>query len=254
MGATLLAIVIVVPAVVVVIAIVAMVWRASTSPRSALVAAVAGLVLIGWLAGTSIAAQRGFYLPPPPPSPPPVGIQLLIALAGLSLALALSPSLRGLLTNQRFLIRLNVWRLVGAVFLALMVTGQVPALWAVPAGVGDVAIGATAFWVAGGLDAPGGKRRAMLFNWLGLLDLVVAVVLGVITSPGVGQLVHTTPTMELVTHFPLVLVPTFLVPLAVMVHVVSLWQLSGRPWSSPPVPLSPSGEGERTGYGGRAAT
>ena len=230
MGSTLLAIVIVVPAVVVVIAIAVMMWRARTSPRSALVAALAGLVLIGWLAGTSIAALRGVYLPPPPPSPPPVGIQLLIAVAGLSLVFTLSPALRGLLTNQRFLIRLNVWRLVGAVFLALMVAGQVPALWAVPAGVGDVAIGATAFWVACGLAAPGGTRRAVLFNWLGLLDLFVAVVLGVITSPGVGQLVHTTPTMELVTHFPLVLVPTFLVPLAVMVHLVSLCQLNEHSW------------------------
>jgi hypothetical protein len=47
-------------------------------------------------------------------------------------------------TRQANLIRLHLWRLVGIVFLVLMVRGQMPALWALPAGIGDVLIGATA--------------------------------------------------------------------------------------------------------------
>jgi hypothetical protein len=93
-----------------------------------------------------------------------------------------------------------------------------------------VAIGATAFWVASRLDAPGGTRRAVIFNVLGLIDLVVAVGLGTTISPGPTQLFRLTPSTELLTQFPLVLVPTFLVPLAIMVHVVSLWQLRGATW------------------------
>ena len=107
-------------------------------------------------------------------------------------------------------------------------TGLVPALWAIPAGVGDVLIGASAFWVAARLDSPGGRRRAVIFNLLGLLDLVVAIGLGVTTNPGAAQLFHTTPSAELLTRFPLALVPGFLVPLAFMVHFVSLWQLRRR--------------------------
>jgi hypothetical protein len=140
-----------------------------------------------------------------------------------------SPTLRGLLRDQKNLIRLNVWRLVGALFLTLMFSGQMPALWAIPSGVGDILIGASAFWVAAQLDSPGGRRRAVIFNLLGLLDLVVAVGLGMTTSPGPVQLFHTTPTAELVTRFPLALVPGFLVPLAFMVHFVSLWQLRRGP-------------------------
>ena len=139
-----------------------------------------------------------------------------------------SPTLRGLLRNQKNLIRLNVWRLEGALFLALMFTGQVPALWAIPAGVGDVLIGASAFWVAARLVEPGGRRRAVIFNLLGLLDLVVAIGLGITTNPGPAQIFHTMPSAELLTRFPLALVPGFLVPLAFMVHFVSLWQLSRR--------------------------
>ena len=55
--------------------------------------------------------------------------------------------------------------------------------------------------------------------------------LGVTTNPGRAQLFHTTPTSELVTLFPLVLVPTFLVPLAFTLHVASLWQLLGGSWA-----------------------
>jgi hypothetical protein len=46
---------------------------------------------------------------------------------------------------------------------------------------------------------------------------------------------HTVPSSELVTHFPLVLVPTFLVPLAFTLHIVSLAQLVGGAWARPGV-------------------
>jgi len=232
MSSQLLAWLLVPSTILVVVALFALLWQERTSPRSAAVAMVTGVVIAAWGATTGVLAIRGFYLPPGPTSPPPIGIQLGIALLVLAACLALSPTLRGLLSNQKNLIRLNVWRLLGVLFLILMLNRQVPALWAIPAGLGDILIGATAFWVAARLDAPGGRSRAILFNLLGLADLVVAVGLGVTTSPGPAQFFHTTPTAELVTHFPLALVPGFLVPLAVMLHVVSLWQLFGRSWRS----------------------
>ena len=215
----------VVPTAMVVIAFFAIMWRERTSPRSAWIAVLSGLVLAAWAITTAVLAASGSYQPPDTHRPPPAGIQLVTALAVMVVSLWLSPTLRGLLHNQKNLIRLNVWRLEGALFLALMLTGQVPPLWAIPAGVGDVLIGASAFWVAARLDSPGGRRRAVIFNLLGLLDLVVAIGLGVTTNPGPAQLFHTTPSAELLTRFPLALVPGFLVPLAFMVHFVSLWQL-----------------------------
>jgi hypothetical protein len=67
-----------------------------------------------------------------------------------------------------------------------------------------------------------------------MADLVVAVGLGVMTSPGPAHVFLTTPTSELATQFPLALVPTFLVPLAFILHVVSLWQLLGNTWVTQP--------------------
>lgn len=238
MSQQLLVVLVVIPTALVVIALFAILWRERTSPRSAWIAGLSGLALAAWAISTALLASSGSYQPPDIHSPPPVGIQLVIALATLSACLWLSPTLRGLLRNQKNLIRLNVWRLEGALFLALMLTGQMPALWAIPAGVGDVLIGGAAFWVAARLDAPGGRRRAIAFNLLGLLDLVVAIGLGITVNPGPAQLFHTTPDAELLTRFPLALVPGFLVPLAFMVHFVSLWQLrrdavkSRAPWST----------------------
>jgi hypothetical protein len=45
------------------------------------------------------------------------------------------------------------------------------------------------------------------------------------TNSGPMQVFHTVPTAELLTEFPLALVPAFLVPLAVMLHVLALLQL-----------------------------
>ena len=230
MSSQLLAWLVVVPMAAVVVAVFAVMWRERTSTRTALVAVIAGAVLAAWAALTVVLALRGFYKPPDTRSPPPVGIQLAIALVGLALFLAISPSLRSLLTNQKNLIRLNAWRLVGAVFLVLMLAGQMPALWALPSGIGDVIVGLAAFSVANRLDRPGGRRLAIIFNLFGLADLVVAIGLGIMTNTGPAQVFHTTPTSELATQFPLALVPTFLVPLAFVLHFVSLWQLFGLTW------------------------
>jgi hypothetical protein len=225
MSQQLLVALVVIPTAMVVIAFFAIMWRERTSPRSAWIVVLSGLVLAAWAITTAVLAASGFYQPPDIHSPPPVGIQLVVTLSVMAVCLWLSPTLRELLHNQKSLIRLNVWRLEGALFLALMFTGQVPAIWAIPAGVGDVLIGGSAFWVAARLDAPGGRRRAVIFNLLGLLDLVVAIGLGITTNPGPVQIFHTTPSAEVLTRFPMALVPGFLVPLAFMVHFVSLSQL-----------------------------
>lgn len=234
MSTTLLAVLVLTPTFAVVIAIFLVLWHERVSARQSRIAVVAGAVLAAWAILVTILARRGVFQPPDPSSLPPVAIMLTVALAGMSACLIASPSLRQLLTNQRNLILLNLWRLVGALFLMLMITDQVPALWALPAGIGDVIVGALAPWIARGVGTSRGRQRAIAFNLFGMLDLVVAVGLGIMTSPGPAQVFVTTPaTSELLMGFPLALVPTFLVPLAFMLHVISLWQLLGGPWAAP---------------------
>src|SRR5262249_40167301 len=159
MSTELLTVLIAGPAYAVVLALFWVMWLAHRSPRERGVATAAGVALAAWAALATSLARRGALIQPDEKTAPPGGINLLPALAAMAAALALSPSLRRLLSNQKHLIRLNVWRVVGAVFLLLAAVGQVPALWALPAGIGDVLIGLTAFWVASKVDAPGGRRR-----------------------------------------------------------------------------------------------
>ena len=232
MSSTVLAVFVVAPTAAVVIALFMTLWHESDSTRQSYVAIISGIVLAVWAVAAAILAYRGYLRPPEAQSVPPIGIVLGIVLVGILLALLLSRSLRSLLTNQRNIIWLNVWRLEGILFLILMAQGQMPALWALPAGIGDIIVGVSAPWIGMAVNTASGRRRAIFFNLFGLLDLIVAVGLGITTNPGRLHVFHTNPTSELITGFPLALVPAFLVPLAFTLHIVSLWQLVGGSWSS----------------------
>ncbi len=227
---TLLALIILGPTAIVVAALFIVMWRARTSTRDARIAILSGSVLLLWAVIATMLAHRRVFQPHDAEIVPPVGINLIVVLSVLFVSLVSSRSLRRLLTRQASLIRLHLWRLVGIVFLILMVRGQVPALWALPAGIGDILVAATAPWVARNVDRPRGRRRAIAWNLFGMADLIVAVGLGTMTSPGSTQVFNTVPTSELMTHFPMALVPTFLVPLAFTLHVISLSQLLGGAW------------------------
>ena len=105
---------------------------------------------------------------------------------------------------------------------------QLPAVFAIPAGGGDVLIGLTAFWAAASLRS-GRLGPTVALNLLGTLDLVVAVGLGIATTPGPLHLINASPSTVLLSVLPLVMVPTFLVPLSFLIHVVSLRHLLRRP-------------------------
>jgi len=217
----------------VIVAIFLVLWNARTTPPTSRTAMATGITIALWAVAVSVLGVNEAFLQSDATRFPPVGIAILTAFAGMAAALGGSASLRSLLTNQQHLIRLNVWRLLGLVFLLLMLNRQMPALWALPAGIGDIFVGATAFRVARGVATPSGQRRAVIFNLLGMLDLIVAVGLGITTAEGPLRLFHTVPTSELATRFPLVLVPTFLVPLAFTLHVISLTQLLRGRWARP---------------------
>ena len=101
-----------------------------------------------------------------------------------------------------------------------------PAVFALPAGYGDMAIGATAALVAWKLATPRHRSSFILWQLLGIADLVTAVTLGVTA----GLLDPHGVSMTPMTVLPLSLIPTFLVPLYLILHVISIRQ--ARAWHS----------------------
>jgi hypothetical protein len=124
---------------------------------------------------------------------------------------------------------IQVWRVIGAVFVLLLAQGQLPGHFALPAGWGDVAVGIAAPIVALALATrrPGAAALASAWNVFGLADLVVAVGMGTgyLAPLLIGARVPPAPAMAV---FPLILVPTFAVPMAVMLHLAGLGRLLGE--------------------------
>jgi hypothetical protein len=120
---------------------------------------------------------------------------------------------------------LHAWRLIGFTFLLLEARGVLPAIFALPAGYGDMFIGATATWVGLKLAVPEHRGSFMAWQAFGILDLVTAVTLG--TTVG---LFDPTASMAAMTVLPLSLIPTFLVPLFLMFHVIAIAQ--ARTWKA----------------------
>ena len=128
---------------------------------------------------------------------------------------------------QSLLVGIQFYRVLGIIFLALFAGGALPGVFALPAGTGDVAVGlaapAVAFAFARGLRGSAGLARA--WNLFGLADLLVAVTTGFLSSPSPIQKLAFDNPNTLITAFPLVMVPVFLVPLAILLHLASLAKL-----------------------------
>ena len=128
---------------------------------------------------------------------------------------------------QSWIVGVQLYRVLGVIFLVLYASGKIPGAFALPAGIGDVLTGLLAPIVALGYarGRSGAERRVLAWNVFGLLDLVVAVTTGFLTSPLPFQLLSLDAPNQLISAFPLVMVPAFAVPLSVLLHLASLAKL-----------------------------
>jgi hypothetical protein len=124
--------------------------------------------------------------------------------------------------NPRTLTLIHTWRTVGFTFLVLATYGILPSFFALPAGWGDIAIGVTAPFAALMLANPSRRGLFVLWQALGVLDLLLAVGLGtaarLIEPHGI--------TTNVMSVLPMSLIPTFAVPLLLMLHFICIAQAS----------------------------
>ena len=187
--------------------------------------------LVTWLALIWISAAAGVFevgrsqIPLVPLAvilPLVIGLAFLMRSGRIATALDAAP--------PGWLVGIQVYRVLGANFLALWAYGAIPGVFALPAGIGDVLVGLlalpAAFYLASG--AARGRAVAVAWNFLGVADLVTAVTLGVLSSPGpLQQLALDHPNLP-TSSYPTVMTPAFAVPLSLILHGLSLWQLWRR--------------------------
>ena len=130
--------------------------------------------------------------------------------------------------SQRWLIGLQLWRAIGAVFLIEMARGHVPAVFAWPAGLGDVfaALVALAVLLAFARAPKIPVSMILLVAVVGIADFLSAFFFGFTSGEGPQNLFpQDTPSNLL--QFPTGMIPLFLVPYAIFFHtlsLLSLWQ------------------------------
>jgi hypothetical protein len=195
--------------------------------RAAAVAGAAGAVWAAWVAASGLLGAADVYRQRPAGGTPWIAIATVGALVAALLATRI-PVVARILAAPGTAARLVVpqaLRVVGAVFLIVLALGQLPAVFAVPAGLGDMAVGVAAPFVAYRLSRGHGRAGAVWFNVMGIVDLVVAVSLGFLAGLGPLRVLDSDPSTLAVTLVPLVLIPTTAVPLAAALHVLSLRRL-----------------------------
>jgi hypothetical protein len=181
-----------------------------------------------WVLASVLLAKADLYRFEPTRPVPWLPIGLMGALAA-ALLLSRIPVVSRILAQPDALWRLTVpqiFRVVGVTFLIVLALGKLPAVFALPAGLGDIAIGVEAVFVARNLRRGVASHRAVwYFNVLGLVDLVVALAIGFAAAPAVVRLLLVSPTTEAISLLPLALIPATVVPLASALHLLSLRQL-----------------------------
>jgi len=116
---------------------------------------------------------------------------------------------------------IQFFRVFGGVLLVLYAQDYQPGAFAVPAGTGDVFIGLTALWVTLMLvkQSPIAVTAAKWWAILGIVDLVVAITMGALTSPFAGG------NNFLISMYPLAIIPAFRVPFMCTLHLILLRKL-----------------------------
>lgn len=206
---------------------------AGQGARPARIAGGLTAVTIAWLAIVFLLTARGTLAAQPTPSVPVIAFALAVPIIVGSWALAVSGSLRRFVgaIPQPWLVGAQLYRILGFVFVVAYLEHHMPAVFALPAGIGDVIVGLTAPLAAYALlkSPRWGVLAARAWNALGIADLVLAVSLGFLSSPSAFEVLSKSAPNAAVSRFPFVLVPAFLVPVSILLHVFSLWRLRSAP-------------------------
>jgi hypothetical protein len=183
-------------------------------------------VLVAWFLLALGGSLLGLFDSQPRP-PIALGLAFVVPVAAFGISYLTSATFRQFVSSLdlRILTAAQTFRVVGIVFVVLYYLGALPGAFALPAGLGDFAIGVTAPLVAWYWKPPFPYKTFVAWNLLGSLDLVDAMTLGVLASATpVGVLAGDVST-RLMGQFPLSLIPTFFVPLLLIFHLISFIRL-----------------------------
>ncbi len=194
-------------------------------PLNAKAAVTIGLLLLIWL-GAVLLLAGGNVFNPLRSSPIPVGVGVLLPIFLGAIAIHRIPKFKNLLfsVSQRSLILIHMNRIIGAIFLWYYMQNRLPGIFTFSAALGDCLVAASAPFVVWIIrrEKPYAETVFRIFHYVGILDFVAAVTLGALSSEGPQRLIFQNVPANAISSLPLVLIPTFGVPVIALAHWISL--------------------------------
>jgi len=191
---------------------------------------IAQYVVLAWFFLALGASLGGLFVTTQSSPPLAIGLAVVVPILLFFLVYLTSTTFRRFVysINPVTITAIQFYRVLGVAMLILNGRNILPAVFALPAGWGDVAIGIAAPLAALALASGtrSGKTVFLIWNVLGMLDLILAVSLGILASRISSGLPVNTAVMAV---FPMSLIPTFLVPLSFILHLIGLNQLRAHP-------------------------
>ena len=180
-----------------------------------------------WFFGALIGGAMGIFNQPEAP-PAPLGAFLLVPIGGFILAYAVSPQFRHALDQiPLWLITIaHLWRLVGLGFVIGTLIHVLPPQFGYPEGIGDVMAALfcvpLALAIRSNSHSPRLRTAFVVWNVYGLIDLLSAISMGILYSNGPLGVLRSDLSTTLMVTFPVNLIPTFFVPLFILLHLLSI--------------------------------
>ncbi len=177
-----------------------------------------------WLVAAFVAGTLGVVNEPGRPPLVLAGF-LAVPILGFVLWYWASPSFRAFTETipLSLLVGSHLWRFVGLGFVIAWLAGALPAGFGIPEGFGDIIAAAGALILLPRVRKGTASRGWLLaWNTFGFLDLLSAIAVGLGFSESAVGLLHTaTASTKLMVTFPVSLIPTFFVPLFLLVHALT---------------------------------
>lgn len=191
--------------------------------------AVSSVVFGLWYATAMPLSQAGAFNVPAVLGEPPIVLMYLFGGASVVWALAwLTPLGRQLseATPLSAIAAFQIPRLMGGLFVVGWLVGDLPALFALPAGLGDILAGIAGWQASRALaaGAPNAHRLLWRATVIGIADFILAVVLGILTSPGFAHF-YAQDAPNIINDHPLAMFPAYFVPIFLGFHLIAIARL-----------------------------
>lgn len=192
-----------------------------------------GMLLIAWMTAIVGLSLNDVFISGPGETPLAILLSFVVTLSLFTVAYINLPLFRRyvLSLDLRLLIMLHSLRMLGIGFVMLHLFDLLPGLFAYLAGFGDAltAIGAVILTYAFIKDKNGVSKN-WIFRWntFGLLDFILAVSIGILTRNEAILAPVSGVNSDLMTTFPFVIIPGFLVQVFTLTHIIIYLQLKNN--------------------------